>query len=54
MKCKDGDIILNDEHSEYKFFRQYPNSIHPYLLHVIDDLKIIQNEKHAFKYSTKL
>jgi len=38
-KCKGDNIVLNDEHSEYKYFKRYPKSIHPYLIQVIRDLK---------------
>ncbi|MCW4003663.1 MAG: NUDIX hydrolase [Candidatus Bathyarchaeota archaeon] len=35
--CKDGKVVLNDEHSEYKFFKNMPVGIHPYLLETIQD-----------------
>jgi len=38
-KCKGDKIILNDEHSEYKYFKSLPKSIHPYLIQVIQDLR---------------
>jgi len=38
-KCKGNKIILNDEHSEYRYFKSLPKSIHPYLIQVIQDLK---------------
>ena len=38
-KCQVGNIILNDEHSEYKYFKSLPKSIHPYLIQVIQDLR---------------
>lgn len=34
--CK-GKVILNNEHSEYKFFKNVPIDLHPYLLRVIKD-----------------
>jgi ADP-ribose pyrophosphatase YjhB (NUDIX family) len=37
-KCK-GNTVLNDEHSEYKYFKQPPKTVHPYLTQVITDLK---------------
>jgi len=38
-KCKGDKIVLNDEHSEYKYFKSLPNSSHPYLAQIIDDLR---------------
>ena len=38
-KCKGDKILLNDEHSEYRYFKSPPKSIHPYLIQVIQDLK---------------
>jgi len=38
-KCQVGNIILNDEHSEYKYFKSLPKPIHPYLIQVIQDLR---------------
>ena len=37
--CKySGDkVTLNDEHSEYKFFKNIPRDIHPYVLQAIQD-----------------
>lgn len=34
------DIKLNDEHSEFKFFVKLPNEINPFIIEVIEDLKI--------------
>ena len=36
-KCKDGKIELNDEHSEYKLFKELPNGLHPYVLETLQD-----------------
>ena len=38
-KCKEDKIVLNNEHSEYKFFKSLPKTIHPYLIQVIQDLR---------------
>ena len=38
-KCKGNRIILNNEHSEYRYFKRLPKSIHPYLIQVIQDLR---------------
>ncbi|MCW4015237.1 MAG: NUDIX hydrolase [Candidatus Bathyarchaeota archaeon] len=38
-KCKGDKIVLNDEHSEYKYFKNLPNSFHPYLTQIMNDLK---------------
>ena len=38
-KCKGDKIILNNEHSEYRYFKSLPKSIHPYLIQVIQDLR---------------
>jgi len=38
-KCKGDKIILNNEHSEYKYFKKLPKSTHPYLIEVINDLE---------------
>jgi len=38
-KCKGFKIILNNEHSEYRYFKSLPKSIHPYLIQVIQDLR---------------
>jgi ADP-ribose pyrophosphatase YjhB (NUDIX family) len=38
-KCKGDKIVLNDEHSEYRYFKTLPKSIHPYIIHVIQDLR---------------
>jgi ADP-ribose pyrophosphatase YjhB (NUDIX family) len=37
-KCNEYPITLNSEHSEYKYFKQYPKGTHPYLIQVIQDL----------------
>jgi ADP-ribose pyrophosphatase YjhB (NUDIX family) len=38
-KCKGDKIVLNDEHSEYRYFKTLPKSIHPYIVQVIQDLR---------------
>ena len=38
-ECEGDKIVLNDEHSEYKFFTSLPKTIHPYLIQVIQDLR---------------
>jgi len=38
-KCKEDKIVLNDEHSEYRYFKSLPKTIHPYLIQVIQDLR---------------
>jgi len=37
--CKGDKIILNNEHSEYRYFKSLPKPIHPYLIQVIQDLR---------------
>ena len=39
-KCKEGEIVLNDEHSKYTLFSVVPAGLHPYLLEVIEDCKL--------------
>ncbi|MGD0644628.1 MAG: NUDIX hydrolase [Candidatus Bathyarchaeia archaeon] len=36
-KCREGQIKLNGEHSEYKLFKKLPSGLHPYLLETIKD-----------------
>lgn len=36
-RCSDDKVILNSEHSEYRFFKDIPSNIHPYLLETIQD-----------------
>jgi colanic acid biosynthesis protein WcaH len=36
-RCFDNKVTLNVEHSEYRFFRNIPKGIHPYLLETIKD-----------------
>jgi len=43
-KCKGNKIILNNEHSEYRYFKSLPKSIHPYLIQVIQDLRKKENK----------
>ena len=38
-KCKGHKIVLNDEHSEYKYFKALPTSSHPYLAQIMNDLE---------------
>ncbi|MDQ1281103.1 MAG: hypothetical protein QG670_2367 [Thermoproteota archaeon] len=38
-RCFDEKVILNDEHSEFKFSKDIPSNIHPYLLETIADMK---------------
>jgi len=38
-KCKGNKIILNNEHSEYKYSKSIPKHIHPYIIQVIQDLR---------------
>jgi ADP-ribose pyrophosphatase YjhB (NUDIX family) len=38
-KCRNGKIRLDDEHSEYKLFKELPNGLHPYLLETLQDSK---------------
>ena len=38
-RCFDETVILNDEHSEFKFSKDIPRDIHPYLLETIQDMK---------------
>ena len=38
-RCADYKVILNDEHSEFKFFKEVPSEIHAYLLKTIQDAK---------------
>jgi colanic acid biosynthesis protein WcaH len=39
-KCKEGEIALNNEHSEYGLFKIVPVGLHSYLLEVIRDCKL--------------
>ena len=38
-KCHTNKVILNDEHSKYKFLDNPPKNIHPFLLKTIQDSK---------------
>ena len=38
-KCKPAKITLDTEHSEYKYFKNPPKNIHPYLIEVLNDLE---------------
>ena len=37
--CKGDKIVLNNEHTEYRYFKSLPKPIHPYLIQVIQDLR---------------
>ncbi len=39
-KSKGGKMTLNNEHSEYAFFRTVPNDLHPCLIEVIQECKL--------------
>ena len=36
-KCFDDKVTLNEEHSEYRFFKNIPRGMHAYLLETIKD-----------------
>jgi ADP-ribose pyrophosphatase YjhB (NUDIX family) len=36
-KCQNGKIELNDEHSEYKLFKELPYGLHPCVLETLKD-----------------
>ena len=36
-KCKKGAVSLNDEHSEYAFFKKMPLGLHPSLVETVRD-----------------
>jgi len=36
-ECGEGEVELNDEHLEFRFFEDIPKEIHPYLLKAIQD-----------------
>jgi colanic acid biosynthesis protein WcaH len=36
-KCKEDEVKINNEHSEFKFFKVFPTTLHPYLMEVIRD-----------------
>ena len=36
-ECDQEEVMLNSEHSEFKFFKELPEDIHPYLLKAIQD-----------------
>ena len=38
-RCFADKVILNDEHSEFKFSKDIPSDIHPYLIETIQDMK---------------
>ena len=38
-KCFDDKVVLNGEHSKFKFFENPPEDVHPFLLQVIRDSK---------------
>jgi ADP-ribose pyrophosphatase YjhB (NUDIX family) len=35
--CKEGKIMLDEEHSEYRLFKKVPKGLHPFLLQTIKD-----------------
>jgi len=37
--CKGDKIVLNNEHTKYRYFKSPPKPIHPYLIQVIQDLR---------------
>lgn len=39
-RCCDDDVILNEEHTEFKFCKAIPRGIHPYLIKTIQDTEI--------------
>ena len=38
-KCKGERIVLNNEHSKYKYFKEFPPSLHPHLVQVMHDIQ---------------
>ena len=36
-KCQESKIEINDEHSEYKLFKELPTGLHPYVLETLQD-----------------
>jgi colanic acid biosynthesis protein WcaH len=36
-KCGGDKVTLNDEHTEYKFFKNIPRDVYPYILQAIQD-----------------
>jgi colanic acid biosynthesis protein WcaH len=38
-KCKKADVELNDEHSEYAFFKAAPEGLHRYLVETVRDFQ---------------
>ena len=38
-KCYDDKVVLNGEHSKFKFFENPPDDVHPFLLQAIVDSK---------------
>ena len=45
--CKGDKIILNKEHTEYRYFKSLPKHIHPYLIQVIQDLRKKRNKRSS-------
>ena len=39
-KCKQGKIMLKNEHSKYAYFKTLPEDLHPCLIEVIQDCKL--------------
>jgi colanic acid biosynthesis protein WcaH len=48
-KCKKGNVKLNDEHSEYCFFKTIPAGLHRYLLEAIRDSQTVKRKSSRFK-----
>ena len=38
-KCRLDKITLDNEHSEYTYFKKPPKNLHPYLIEVLNDLE---------------
>jgi GDP-mannose mannosyl hydrolase len=36
-ECEKGNVKVNGEHSEYRYFKTAPEGLHPYMLEVIKD-----------------
>jgi colanic acid biosynthesis protein WcaH len=42
IKVSDDNVVMNDEHSEYKWVQKIPERTHPFLLYMIKEAKIFQ------------
>jgi colanic acid biosynthesis protein WcaH len=49
-KCTKGNVKLNDEHSEYCFFKTIPAGLHQHLLEVIRDSQRIKRKSSRFNF----